>query len=60
MKTIKLEIELTFDQELWYEKDDPESIEWFHEQLYSDNLDLFIGGDIGDFIGSVKVLNIKD
>lgn len=54
MKKIKLLIELEYDDDVMH-GDDPESIEWFNEELGSDHLWLW-SNDIGDEIGSIKVL----
>jgi hypothetical protein len=55
MKTIRLTIDLTYDDELMHEGD-PEGIEWFKSILLGDSLQLFEFGDICDTLGSVKVI----
>jgi hypothetical protein len=54
-KTIRLLIDLTYDSELMH-GDDEESIEWFNSILLGDHLQLGEFGDLGDMIGSVKVI----
>ena len=54
-KTIRLLIDLTYNQDIMH-GDDEESIEWFNEILLGDNLHLGDFGDLGDMIGSVKVV----
>ena len=56
MKKIKLLIELEYDDDIVH-GDDPEAIEWFNNELVSDHL-LLWSNDIGDEIGSIKVLEI--
>jgi hypothetical protein len=55
MKTIRLTIDFTYDDESMH-GDEPESIEWFENILLGDNLHLSDFGDIGDVLGSVKVV----
>ncbi len=61
MKTIKLEVELTYDNEVIHD-DDPESLEWFYnnilKQSESDELLLLHSNEFGDTIGEIKVINI--
>jgi len=55
-KTIRLTIDLTYDPEIMH-GDDPESIEWFQGILSGDNLQLGEFFDVGDMIGTVKVVD---
>ena len=55
-KTIRLTIDLTYDPETMH-GDDPESIEWFQGILSGDNLQLGEFFDVGDMIGTVKVVD---
>jgi hypothetical protein len=55
MKTIRMTIDFTYDDQVMH-KDDPEGIEWFKSILLGDNLHLSDFGDIGDVLGSVKVI----
>jgi hypothetical protein len=57
MKTIRLTIDLTYDDQVMHE-DDPEGIEWFKSILLGDSLQLFEFGDICDTLGSVKVVEM--
>ena len=55
MKTIQMLIELTYDAEIMH-GDDEESRNWFYDEvLYKDQL-LLHSNEIGDTIGTVKVL----
>jgi hypothetical protein len=54
-KTIRLLIDLTYNQDIMH-GDDEEAIEWFNDILLGDNLHLGDFGDLGDMIGSVKVV----
>jgi hypothetical protein len=55
MKTIKMLVEFTYDPGLMH-GDDPEATEWFNKEiLREDDLQLW-SNDIGDDIGSIKVL----
>ena len=55
-KTIRLTIDLTYNYEFMH-GDDPESIEWFQGMLRGDNLQLVESFDVGDIIGTVKVVD---
>jgi len=55
MKTIRLTIDLTYDDELIH-GDEGISIKWFENILLGDDLYLSELGDLGDIIGSVKVI----
>ena len=59
MKTIRLTVDLTYDDDVMH-GDDQESIEWFHSILLGDNLQLGEFGDLGDMIGSVRVVEMKE
>lgn len=55
MKTIKMLVEFTYDPDLMH-GDDQDAITWFfHDILREDELTLW-SNDIGDDIGSIKVL----
>jgi hypothetical protein len=54
-KTIRLLIDLTYDPEIMH-GDDEDSIQWFNNILLGDDLHLGDFGDLGDLIGSVKVV----
>jgi hypothetical protein len=55
-KTIRLLIDFTYNQDIMH-GDDEEAIKWFNDDiLLGDNLHLGDFGDIGDIIGSVKVV----
>ena len=58
-RTIELKIWLTYDPDVMYDSDDPESFDWFlKEILYGDNLQLFDMGDVGDSLGTVEVIEV--
>jgi len=62
MKTLKLEIELTYDDEMMHSGDSGDSgaKDWFfHEVLGSGKLELFDKTELGDEIGIVKVIKIN-
>jgi len=57
MKTLKMEIEFTYDDEVMHAPDD-EGKQWFIDILQDeDTLQLF-HEDIGDFIGDVKIVSM--
>ena len=57
MKTIKMEIELTYDEDMIH-GEDKEAIKWFEQDiLLTDNLFLY-SNEIGDTIGGVKGVRI--
>ena len=59
MKRLKMQIELSYDEDLMY-GDDVDGKEWFFHQLNMiDNLWLF-ASDIGDEVGTVKVISITE
>jgi hypothetical protein len=57
MRTIRLTIDLTYDERVMHGSE-PESIEWFKGILLGDDLQLGDFGDLGDMIGSVKVVEM--
>lgn len=57
MKKIKLEVLLIYDDKIWY--DDEESYNWFLKEVLKGKLHL-ISLDLGDAIGNVKVLEVKN
>jgi len=57
MKTIRLTIDLTYDEQVMH-GNEPEEIEWFKSILLGDYLELGEFGDLGDMIGSVKVVEM--
>ena len=57
MKTIKLKIELTYDDNFFH-GDDEEEKEWFFESVLDEELILH-SNEIGDTVGTVKVIKTK-
>jgi hypothetical protein len=57
MRTIRLTIDLTYDERAMH-GNEPEAIEWFKSILLGDDLKLGDFGDLGDMIGSVKVVEM--
>jgi hypothetical protein len=57
MKTIRLTVDLTYDEQVMH-GNEPEEIEWFKSILLGDYLELGEFGDLGDMIGSVKVVEM--
>lgn len=55
-KTIRLVVDLTYDTDNMH-GDDADSIEWFHNMLLRNDLQLIDCGDLGDMIGSVRVVS---
>ena len=54
-RTIRLVVDLTYDKDLMH-GDREDAIEWFNGILHGDDLQLGDFGDLGDMIGSVKVV----
>lgn len=54
-RTIRLVIDLTYDTDVMH-GDCEDAIEWFNGILHGDDLQLGDFGDLGDMIGSVKVV----
>lgn len=54
-KTIRLVVDLTYNADIMH-GDCEDAIEWFKGILQGDNLHLSEFGDLGDIIGSVKVV----
>jgi hypothetical protein len=59
MKTIRLTVDLTYDQEVMH-GDDEQAIAWFNGILAGKDLLLGDFGELGDMIGSVKVVTQQD
>jgi len=66
MKTIKLEIELTYDDDFMHDNE-PESIKWFVDDILINELTedgkpnlILHSNELGDEIGTVKVLKIYE
>lgn len=63
MRTIRLEIELTYDDEIMHcGERDQEAKAWFYHNVLLEPLDRLIlhSDDIGDAIGEVNVLSIAN
>ena len=58
MTTLKMVIELTYDEDIMY-GDDADGKQWFLNLLKDDCLYLF-SSEIGDDIGNVKILKYKE
>lgn len=54
-KKIKLEIELSYNPDLWHGKD-KDAIDWFFNYVLKDKLFLH-SNEVGDTIGKVKILS---
>lgn len=62
MKTIKLLVELTYDEDLMH-GEDPESIRWFRDEILmcESREDLLLhSNEIGDTVGSIRVLQLPE
>jgi hypothetical protein len=60
MKTLKMTVELIYDDSLWH-RDDGEDRAWFfNEVLLGGDLQLGDVGDVGDMIGDIKVLTVEE
>jgi hypothetical protein len=57
MRTIRLTVDLTYNEQVMH-GEEPEAIEWFTSILLGDDLQLGDFGDLGDMIGSVKVVEM--
>jgi hypothetical protein len=57
MRTIRLTVDLTYNEQVMH-GNEPEAIEWFTSILLGDDLQLGDFGDLGDMIGSVKVVEM--
>lgn len=56
MKTIKLEVSFTYDNEIMYGTN--EEKEWFYNILLNNELFLHENEDIGDTLGTIKIERI--
>ena len=64
MKTIKMTVEFTYDEQLMHSGDEcAESKEWFYEDILKNRIDggklILHSNEIGDEIGDIKVLSIS-
>lgn len=59
MKTLRLKVELTYDDEMMHSGDgDKAAKDWFFGEVLCGELELFNKIEIGDEIGKVKVISI--
>jgi 6-phosphogluconate dehydrogenase (decarboxylating) len=59
MKTLKMTVELTYDDELMHGGDSKFGKDWFfYEVLEGPDLQLVDFGDVGDVLGTIKVTGI--
>jgi len=58
MKTIKLTVELKYDDKMMH-GDDKESIDWFYNYILKKDKLFLHSNEIGDEVGTIKVLNIN-
>lgn len=58
MTKLGLTIELDYDAEIMHQ-DDPDAIEWFFTYILQEDLLFLHSNEIGDVIGTVKVLEIR-
>ena len=63
MKTIKMTVEFTYDEQLMHSGDEcPESKEWFYEDILKNRIDggklILLSNEIGDVVGDITVLEI--
>lgn len=59
MKKMKLLVEFEYDDDLMY-GDDEDAEAWFFSILYQDTLYLEARGDLGDEMGTIKVLSFVE
>jgi len=60
MKTLKLEIELTYDDMLIHGDDEEERVCFFNDVLMNPQDLVLFSNEIGDVVGDVKVVRIID
>lgn len=56
MKTIKLLVELTYNNDIMH-GDDPDSIVWFNDEILASEI-IAWSNELGDEVGFIKVLEI--
>jgi hypothetical protein len=56
MKTLKMTVELTYDDELMHSNDEEAENWFFNDILGGNNLILMDRGDLGDDLGDIKIL----
>ena len=57
MKTLKMVVELTYDDEIMHGKD-PEAIEWFTTEVLGDEELILHSNELGDSVGFIKMVEI--
>jgi hypothetical protein len=60
MKTLKMTVELTYDDTMWHRDDEEDRAWFFNEVLLGADLQLGDVGDVGDMIGDIKVLTVEE
>lgn len=63
MKTIRMVVDLEFNEDMWYPKNDTEAREWFlkeilHWDLCQNEPLILHSNEVGDEVGIVKVIEI--
>jgi hypothetical protein len=59
MKTLKMTVELTYDDSLWHVNDKEDKTWFFDEVLFGPDLQLGDFGDVGDMLGDIRVLTVE-
>ena len=60
MIKMTLKIEVEYDQEILFDKNDSESVEWFEKDVLGDGESLMLhSNEVGDMIGNVNVIKIE-
>lgn len=64
MKKLRMVVELEYEDEIMYDKDDPAAVEWFFSEIIFNDTEegalILHSNEIGDSLGVVRVLQIQE
>lgn len=59
MKTLRMVVDFEYDDQMMHDPT-PDSIQWFREEILGDPELILHSNEVGDEIGSIRVVSIED